>query len=244
MLADQGEARASSGALQSDLYLPETTKLALIDFIANELPKWRDRPDRPEVEAEDQLTGQLCRHMNEACRQPGWDHFQFGAEVPDEINKGRTIDLAAAPSSGTLCIGERRYSIFDVILPIECKRLPTPKGKNRDEREYVFSQHKSTGGIQRFKAGHHGSNHRLCAMIGYVQSKSIPCWSKSVADWISGLCADNALEWTATDELVIESHDTDRAVSSLKSTHARTNGLSDVELRHLWIEMQKSTVQQ
>jgi len=39
---------------------------------------------------------------------------------------------------------------------------------NRDEREYVFSKFSSTGGIQRFEAGHHGSNHVLGAMTGYI----------------------------------------------------------------------------
>jgi hypothetical protein len=42
---------------------------------------------------------------------------------------------------------------FDPIMPIECKRLPTPKAKDRDEREYVITEGATAGGIQRFKLG-------------------------------------------------------------------------------------------
>lgn len=55
-------------------------------------------------------------------------------------------------------------------MVIECKRLPTPGGKDR-EREYVSGFHANgspTGGIQRFKLGLHGGQVHDAAMIGYV----------------------------------------------------------------------------
>ena len=34
-------------------------------------------------------------------------------------------------------------------MPIECKRLTTPVGKERDEREYLISKFSSTRGVHR-----------------------------------------------------------------------------------------------
>lgn len=70
---------------------------------------------------------------------------------------------------------------FESLMPIECKSLPTPEGKDRDEREYVFSAQSSSGGIQRFKAGHHGSKHNLG--VAYVQRETRGFWKTRIADW-------------------------------------------------------------
>jgi len=122
-------------------------------------------------------------------------------------------------------------------MPIECKRLPTPNGNGRDEREYVISKHTSTGGIQRFKAGHHGAAHTLGAMIGYVQEETPNFWNERIAEWISGLVASAELGWTAKDLLRLEHEDTALRLAVLQSSHERQNGLSEIELHHLWVEM-------
>ena len=84
---------------------------------------------------------------------PGWDVLQFRTEIRDQNEGHRRIDLAPKPSGGVIFIDGRRHTQYDALMPIECKRLPTPKDKDRDEREYVFSRFSSAGGIQRFKAG-------------------------------------------------------------------------------------------
>ena len=109
-------------------------------------------------------------------------------------------------------------------------------GKKRDEREYVISQHSSTGGIQRFKAGHHGAAHTLGAMIGYVQEETTAVWDARVAEWITAL-ADNQPGWTVKDLLHLERSDTSLRLAVFRSSHERQNGLSEIELRHFWIEM-------
>jgi hypothetical protein len=78
------------------------------------------------------------------------------------------VDLIAAPSDATVWIEGRSYVDFDTLLPIERKRLPTPKDKDRDEREYVIEGQGTTGGMQRFKAGLHGAKHTMAAMIGSI----------------------------------------------------------------------------
>lgn len=165
---------APSGYFGADVQLPDSARLELLDFIAGELPRWRDHPDRRDVTAETDLTDQLCDHLNSAARHSaGWRRLQFRTEVSDELGKGRKIDLASKPCGPAIVIEGRRHTQFDSLLPIECKRLPIPKDKDRDEREYVVSRHSTTGGIQRFKAGHHGGAHNLVGMIAYIQSGNV-----------------------------------------------------------------------
>jgi hypothetical protein len=213
----------------------------LIKFIASELPRWRDRRDRKAQISEVALTSQLCGHLNSAARlSPGWDFLQFRIEEPDEQYRGRKIDLVASPCATTVWIEGRLHTDFDILMPIECKRLPTPKGEERDEREYVVSRYSSTGGIQRFKAGHHGSRHTLGAMIGYMQEGTTDVWNRRLAEWIGELAAAIQTGWTAKDLVELEYHLEESGLTVLRSSHTRVNGLPEIELRHLWVMMDRS----
>lgn len=177
-------------------------------------------------------------YLNGASRHStAWNGVQFVAETPDEVAPNRNIDLAAAPCGVAIWIEGRKHSEFDPILPIECKRLPTPAGSKRDEREYVFSKYKSTGGVQRFKAGHHGSGHNVCAMIAYLETESIETWHDRVNGWVEGLVAANENGWSAGDALALSDHNKGTRLATLRSHHSRTGTLTDIELLHLWIEM-------
>lgn len=237
MLANSSS-EVRSGRLGGDIHLPSTAKLALLDFIAHELPVWRDHPERPAEHAEARLTEHLCDYLNSATyNSVDWSHIQFRTETGDETHAGRTIDLSAKPLASALIIEGRRHSIFETFLPIECKRLPTPKGADRDEREYVFNQYASTGGIQRFKAGHHGATHRLGAMIAYVQEETCTFWDARVSEWINVLSTSGQVGWATNDLLRVEQDDGHRRIAVLHSCHKRQNGLPEIELRHLWIQM-------
>lgn len=237
MLANIPHVSAQSGSLSRDVHLPATSRYELLDFITGELPRWRDRGDRKKETSETSLTSQLCAHLNSAAHFGGWDFLQFRTEEPDEQNKGRKIDLIPAPRAAIVWIEGRRHIDFDSLLPIECKRLPTPKDKDRDEREYVINGQASTGGIQRFKAGHHGASHKVGAMIGYVQQETRTFWTTQVAEWINGLISSGQSGWTVTDLLNVEHDDDTLQVTVLRSSHTREKGLPDIELRHLWIQM-------
>jgi len=238
MLANSSEASAQSGSFGRDVHLPATSRHELLNFIADELPKWRDRPDRKPETSETILTSQLCAHLNSASRHSaGWDILQFRIEEPDEQNKGRKIDLVPAPCAATVWIEGRRHTDFDPLLPIECKRLPTPKDKDRDEREYVISRHSSTGGIQRFKAGHHGVAHTLGAMIAYVQEETSTVWHTRVAGWIGGLVESHECGWSAKDQLHLVQGAGATGLTVLRSSHTRAMELPEIELRHLWLQM-------
>jgi hypothetical protein len=237
MLANIPNASAQSGSLSKNVQPPSTSVNELVGFIGEELPRWRDRPGRKQVTAENSLTSQLCSHLNSAARLSNMDFLQFRTEVPDEQTKGRTIDLAPMPCAATVWIEGRRHIDFDILLPIECKRLPTPKDNDRDEREYVIHGKASTGGIQRFKAAHHAGSHNHGAMIGYVQKETRTFWNARVDEWINALADSGETGWSKKDLLQLEHDDDALHVTVLRSSHVRQKGLPEIELRHLWVSM-------
>lgn len=238
MLAEDETVGGSSGALEPGLYHPGTWLIALIGFIADQLPTWRDREDRRAVTAETALTSQLCGHLNGVARKtPGWDFLQFRIEEPDTRRAGRRIDLVPAPAGEVLWIDGRRYGDFDTLLPIECKRLPTPRGTARDKREYVRTSIGATGGIQRFKAGLHGADHDRAAVIGYVQSRTIEHWTARLDRWIRALARVGVEGWRVDDCLTLERRDLFEHTAVLRSVHARDGGLAPITVHHLWIEV-------
>jgi hypothetical protein len=237
MLADSS-IPSQTGRIEPEFLLPATAHYELIEFIAQQIPYWRDHPDRPHASSETVLTDQLCDYLNSATYDSTiWDHFQFRTEVPDKIRTVRTIDLAAKPRAATLIIGGRWYKQFDTLLPIECKRLPTPKEKDRDEREYVITEPGTTGGIQRFKFGYHGAAHLVGAMIAYVQEQSFLHWASQINCWIQDLSAQADGAWSDSDLLHQIGEDTIAGLCTLHSHHGREGGLEEFELRHLWVRM-------
>lgn len=239
MLADGGALEPIARGLREGLHLPATQFRKLIDWIVGLLPKWRDDPQRDNaVSAEDRLSEQLCDFLEDEARNTsGFEIFKFGREPHDEAKGGRNLDIAAKPSNCEIWIGNRHYSRYDIFLPIECKRLPTPTGTDRDSREYVISNTSSTGGIQRFKLGQHGAAHGVAAMIGYVQDQDIPHWQSQIGTWIDGLVEAETERWSAGDHLTLESHDEANRCAAFRSTHVRAGRLADIEISHLWIEM-------
>ena len=239
MLADHATAITQTGTFAGDLHLPDTARLKLIDFIAGELPRWRDHPDRPQATAsETQLSEHLCDYLTGAARRSeGYDCFQFRTETTDEENKGRKIDLSIKPCGVAVWIEGRRHTQFEAIMPVECKRLPTPPGRDRDEQEYVVVRDGSTGGIQRFKFGHHGSRHAIAAMIAYIQEHDGVYWNNQIAAWISALVRQPNSEWSKSDLLSVVEFDSANRLSRLCSTHQRTGGRKPIHIHHLWAGM-------
>lgn len=236
MIAD-GATSGASGNLAAGVVTEDRSRLAILDFILGELPRWRDRPDRPHRTSETALTSDLCAHLNSAARKtPGWDCFQFRQEQPDEASANRKIDLVAAAAGDALLVEGRTYCDFETILPIECKRLPTPANGKRDEREYVFTDNGCLGGIQRYKEGRHGANHERAALVAYVQEQGFDHWSRLISTWINGLCTNTSPGWSPADALVLVSKDEAIGIAVHESVHARSR-LPNIHMRHLWLRM-------
>ncbi|QQF06210.1 hypothetical protein [Sinorhizobium meliloti] len=238
MLADEGEYTGHAGALKAGIHLPDEWLTSLIEFIADALPSWRDDPEREAVSGETRLTSQFCSRLSSLSRHtPGWDMVQFKREEPDETDGRRAIDLTVAPRGDIIWIGARRYTEYQTLLPLECKRLPTPLATDRDEREYLFDRFRTAGGIQRFKAGHHGAAHARAAMIAYVQSESVDFWQNQIETWLNDLVADLVDGWSVEDKLALVESDASRRTARLQSNHTRKPGLSPIKIDHLWVEM-------
>ena len=205
MLAETSQTSAAAGGLTQDLHERASFVYAVLDFVAQQLPTWRDNPDRGPADAETVLTSQLIAHLNGAARHSSWDVLQFRTEEPDTAHRGRRIDIVAAPRGVVIWIDGRRHTEFDPILPIECKRLPTPQDSDRDEREYVIHRARSTGGIQRFKEGHHGSGHNVVGMIGYIQQGDGAQWRSRIVGWIDDLVTTQQPRWSSDDRLELNS---------------------------------------
>lgn len=238
MLADEGDRQAHAGMLDSAVHLPGEWFASLVRFISDVLPGWRDDPRRPTQTGEDALTSQLCARLASASRHAvGWDFLQFRREEPDEADAQRAIDISVAPRGSVIWIEGREYTEYQTLLPIECKRLPTPSGSRRDEREYLHSRSSTTGGVDRFKAGRHGACHLRAAMIAYVQNGDISGWSRQFDDWVDDLEREAIEGWSAADKFSLVHHDTSARTARLVSEHARQLGLQGIRLDHLWIEM-------
>ncbi|MDX0486871.1 hypothetical protein GOC76_21915 [Sinorhizobium medicae] len=238
MLADEGDYTGHAGALKAGTHLPDEWLTSLVKFIADALPNWRDDPERETASGETRLTSQLCSRLGSLSRHtPGWDIVQFKREEPDESDGRRAIDLTVAPRGDIIWIGARRYTEYQTLLPMECKRLPTPFAADRDEREYLIDKFGTAGGIQRFKAGHHGAAHARAAMIGYVQSGNVRSWRDQIEMWLDGIVAEPVDGWSTDDMLDLVEHDRSRRVATLESNHKRKRGLSAIRIDHLWIEM-------
>lgn len=238
MLAENGEYSSQAGALNADVQITGEWLSSLLEFIAAALPAWRDDPARTAVHGETRLTAQLCARLNSLTRHsPGWDILQFRREEPDDTDARRAVDLVAAPRGEIIWLAGREYNEYQTLLPIECKRLPTPLGADRDEREYLISQYTSTGGIQRFKEGHHGAGHLRAAMIGYIQDGDVHHWVQQIDAWIDAIVAEPTHGWSADDKLALIQNYASERVAALRSRHNRQCGLQPIRIDHLWIEM-------
>ena len=234
MLADLADRSTSAGSLGAGTLTSRLSLRRLVEFIADQLPRWRGHPERPPADSEVHLNAQLCSYLNGAARRSALDAIQFCAEAPDEAHRGRRLDLAVRPCGATLRVEGRRYTEFETLLPIECKRLPTPRDGHRDEREYVVGVEASTvGGIQRFKLGVHGSAHRIAVLIGYVQAGTFDHWRATINRWLAELAEADAL-WRG-ERLDPVASPSDEVARHL-SVHRRDAASSaTIEVQHLWI---------
>ena len=74
-------------------------------------------------------------------------------------------------------------------------------------------------------------------MIGYVQADSPAIWRSRLDSWIKELDGSVHAGWTANDQLRIYPEDIKPDLTIYRSSHTREKGLPDIDIRHLWIEM-------
>lgn len=216
--------------------IAQTFQLTIINFIRQQLPIWRDDPDRPLEQSEHKLNSQLSKFLNLEARKY-FPMIQFSHEEPQFGN--RDVDISVSPEE-EIIIEAQTYNKYEPVLVIECKRLPAASPDR--EREYVTGTepNKISGGIQRFKLGLHGAKHDLAAMVGYIQNRTGQHWYLKINSWILELAkkpiGDGCVWFDET--LKTFEGNASEGIHSCRSIHCRTSNIANkIELYHLWIEM-------
>lgn len=209
-----------------------------LNFVRDELPKWRDDPTRPVEESEERLNAQLCKYLIVAARR-NFPMIYFSHE--EKQTGRRRVDISASPSEGIL-VGAAYHSIYVPFIVFEGKRLPTPKGQPNRTREYVTGGNEKSGGIQRFKLGLHGAQHKIAAMVGYIQEGELRDWFKNINCWIDDLAKTPDLDgekWTPNEQLIDFIEDIAKRIAYCSSLHPRTGKVvsNTIQLQHLWVNM-------
>ncbi len=218
-----------------------TFQLTIINFVFQQLPIWRDDPDRLLEQSEPKLNSQLSKFLDLQARKI-FPMIYFGHE---ELQYGsRHVDISALPDE-KMIIEAQTYTKYDPVLVIECKRLPARSSKY--EKEYVTgpTPGKISGGIQRFKLGLHGAKHNLAVMIGYLQSHTNHHWYAKINSWILELVKDpigDGCVWIAGETLKAFEANTSNGICRYHSIHSRTGEIvnNEIEIHHLWIAMNNS----
>lgn len=219
----------------------QTFQLAIISFVQQQLPFWRDDSSRPTEQSEPKLNSQLYKFLDNQARK-NFPMIRFGHEESQHTN--RYVDISVLPDKSVI-IEAQAYTIYDPVLVIECKRLPAPPPSER-KKEYVtgLKPNKKSGGIQRFKLGLHGAKHDLAAMIGYIQDSSHD-WHSTINKWISELVENpigDSNIWHKNETLRMLEEDTIIGIAKYHSVHNRIGDVvnSEIELYHLWVKMNNS----
>lgn len=240
MIADESHQTPAIGIPDSEVLDAGAFRREIVAFVERELPVWRDRPERPDCDDEPRLNEFLCGHLNSASRRQCFDSVQFLTEPVQTA--GRRGDIAVKPL-GTIRVEGRTYYDFLQLLPIECKRLPTPPDIRRSDLEYVHGKpgHR-TGGIERFKHGLHGPTNQHALMIAYVQAESFTHWLTAINTRLVKLAADGVDEgiWNPSEPLSNCTSAHSPEVQRLKSCHRRLRppcSSDNLEMEHIWLRM-------
>ncbi|MBN8709882.1 MAG: hypothetical protein J0I10_10900 [Verrucomicrobia bacterium] len=238
MIADEHHSHPCIGAPDAEVLDANAFHHAIVSFVEQHLPIWCDRSDRPLVTDEPQLNETLCDHLDCAARH-SFDSIRFSHEPYQ--TPGRAADMAVKPGKQIIVEGIG-YSIFEQLLPIECKRLPTPTDSHRSDCEYVhgLAGHR-TGAIERFKHGLHGPTNKRAMIIAYLQQGVVEHWRATINSRLEKMASEQADEgFWAPCELLSPCASASARLGKHTSQHRRCKPPADsalIEIMHLWLLM-------
>lgn len=200
---------------------PERLYVVLLSFIDQTIDGFRPLTEQA---AEDAITADLSRYLN--------IHASTGNLPFVFVNQDLRADIGV---HGRAYIPENSQK----FCWIEAKRLPTPKERSRDEREYVFvdhAQYEGNGGIERFKLNKHGGSLPISIMIGYVQEGDFDFWLEKVNNW---LCMYSTTEpFHCLEVLQVHNGKSGRYYSHHERYSLKEHKwISPFELYHFWIRV-------
>ncbi len=190
------------------------------------------------------LSSELCKRLHAHAHDELFDFFN---EAPQNEKATRTIDIEVIPDGGPngILAGTRTIDVTEGLYGIEAKRLPTPNnGSEIREREYVVGRwdqrevdSKSiSGGIERFKEGHHSPDLNRSAIIAFVQGEGFPHWTSQIDNWINEMIQTPLLShhapWEDSDRLrPLQQLPQMAEFQSVSLRHSKP----PISLRHYWI---------
>lgn len=177
---------------------------------------------------EDDITSDMSRFLDGKSEESIQPIFKF-------TNQPKRADIG-------VYLG-RQYSSYNtnIFCWIEAKRLPTPKSRHRDEREYVFVDHsqiqfEGNGGIERFKLNKHGEGLPVSIMFGYVQSNTFEYWEEKVNQWLLTYASIDPCYHE--EKLIRISPNGNRFQSThLRVDHRSGQKMNDITIYHFWITL-------
>lgn len=240
MIADEQHPRPCIGSPDTALMETDAFHHTIVGLIEQELPVWRDRPRRPPYKDEPKLNQSLCLHLESAARHGGFDSIRF---VQEAIQAGSRRTDICIMVPGTITVEGRDYEDFAQLLPIECKRLPTPPDKRRSDCEYVhgLAGH-SNGAIERFKHGLHGPSNNRALIVAYVQENDFKHWEGVINQRLQKQADDGVDQglWAPVEILTTVPSKTSTGCQKLESVHRRAQppaASPQVKIEHLWVRM-------
>lgn len=239
MIADESRPLPAVGNLKDGVLELGAFCREIVTFVERELPVWVERPEISGFEDEPRLNQSLCLHLDRASRHR-FDSIRFLQEPIQ--GSGRNADLGVFPVEGITVQGIG-YQDYEQLLPIECKRLPTPTDSRRSDIEYVHGlpDHR-TGGIERFKHGLHGRENRHALIIAYLQAESSKHWLRVINERLTELAlrgSDGGL-WNPSELLTLGASVVPTRVNRLSSQHKRVQPpccSDNVNMDHLWLQI-------
>jgi hypothetical protein len=204
-----------------------------IEFVWGCLIPWRNDPDRPFAEGEEELNAQFHNFL-QSCANETFPMVLFQHEQRQEGR--RRVDLSAKPAKRIVIEGVT-YTKYQPILVIEGKRLPAPSRTR--EREYVSGEAELSGGIQRFKLGLHGKEHATVIILGYLQQGKLKEWHSRINGWISDLARNQPNDWANHEVLAAFSHHHEGKKARAASVHPRLKECKtpEIQILHFWVQL-------
>ncbi len=204
-----------------------------IEFVWECLIPWRNDPDRPFAEGEEELNAQFHNFLQSRA----YEKFPMVLFQLEQRQEGRRrVDLSAKPIKKIVIEGVT-YTKYNPILVIEGKRLPPPS-KTR-EREYVSGGKDLSGGIQRFKLGLHGKEHLVAIMLGYLQQGTLKEWHSRINGYIFDLARDHSDDWANHEILEKFSLRCEGQKARASSIHPRLKicKTPEIQILHFWVQL-------
>jgi hypothetical protein len=176
---------------------------------------------------EDDITGELCRHMKHltevAPTSPWMERYSIHDQDP--------VNDATREDGGTIRRGKRRPRL-DIRI-VQQTRAPKPSFSIEAKRLYrsdSVAAYMDEEGLNAFVEGYYAKNDDTCGMLGYVQKGSLAEWGKKLNARLGK--EPSVIMTVPPDAWTITAAESAGVVAYL-SRHNRRSGSRPMDVHHL-----------